>query len=536
MKKHSKIFVALLAVAVLISALTIALVACNTNKDDGGNAGRIGESGYYEGKVTANELLTYGKAMFGSESAEGNSKSMSITYASEHDELGPIWMIYFDVYGDEMDDEAIIYVTDSNEDAKQLYQLENDEASDWDDEFVINKVVGNRVIKETKQDLIKNNLLVGLQMDNISDKFVNVMKSSFNEVMDNLSNVDNSNVEEAGISIEFHDEYESDAELEKLMTFGCAIPTSPVGNCWTSYYIITPNLEDGFEEEKRLLDAKYTSDSYIEDEEDYLLFRLEPKPGLVFDDILDENDDPTGEAAVIDYYYNSEEGKHVVIPSTAPNGKPVTHIGSNELYVSVFDDDIETVTIPTSVKTIGKWAFGDLERINYLGDLKEWCALDNESSIGNAKLYVKQNGEDVEIKGDIIIPEGTTKIGKYVLAGLDITSVTIPDSVQGIGEGAFYGCEEMRTVTIGKGVQSIGAYAFSGCTGLQTVYYEGTREQWNDIAISNMYDDNHAFIYFVTRYYFSEQDPYANHTAKEGEQYWHWDEETHTPEVWVKQD
>ncbi|MBQ9543526.1 MAG: leucine-rich repeat domain-containing protein, partial [Clostridia bacterium] len=47
-----------------------------------------------------------------------------------------------------------------------------------------------------------------------------------------------------------------------------------------------------------------------------------------------------------------------------------------------------------------------------------------------------------------------------------LTSVTIPDSVTGIGRCAFSGCSGLTSVTIPDGVTSIGDGAFSGCDNL----------------------------------------------------------------------
>ena len=49
-----------------------------------------------------------------------------------------------------------------------------------------------------------------------------------------------------------------------------------------------------------------------------------------------------------------------------------------------------------------------------------------------------------------------------------LTSVTIPSTVESIGEKAFYGCSSLRDITIPPSVKSIGAEAFY-CTGLRSV-------------------------------------------------------------------
>ena len=69
----------------------------------------------------------------------------------------------------------------------------------------------------------------------------------------------------------------------------------------------------------------------------------------------------------------------------------------------------------------------------------------------------------------INIGNKVTKIGNYAFTMCNISSVTIPDSVTVIGEGAFNYCENLTKATIGNGVKAIGESAFGTCCSLKTV-------------------------------------------------------------------
>lgn len=64
-----------------------------------------------------------------------------------------------------------------------------------------------------------------------------------------------------------------------------------------------------------------------------------------------------------------------------------------------------------------------------------------------------------------------TSIGDYSFSwcGGNIKSITMPESIISIGEGAFSGCSNLTGIVIPNSVTNIGAHAFSGCSGLTNV-------------------------------------------------------------------
>jgi len=72
--------------------------------------------------------------------------------------------------------------------------------------------------------------------------------------------------------------------------------------------------------------------------------------------------------------------------------------------------------------------------------------------------------KSVTIKGNVDIG-----FGSFVFSGL--TSVTIGEGVETIGESAFYNCDLLTSITISASVTSIGGWAFASCYGLTSVMF-----------------------------------------------------------------
>ncbi len=83
----------------------------------------------------------------------------------------------------------------------------------------------------------------------------------------------------------------------------------------------------------------------------------------------------------------------------------------------------------------------------------------------------------------IVIGNGVTSVGTYAFSGLDnVNTVTIPDSVDLIAEGAFAAMSGLTEVVIPEGVAVIDYYAFSNCASLESVTFPSTLEQIFDGA------------------------------------------------------
>jgi len=77
-----------------------------------------------------------------------------------------------------------------------------------------------------------------------------------------------------------------------------------------------------------------------------------------------------------------------------------------------------------------------------------------------------------------------------------IKKCSIGNGIDAIGEGAFSNCYMLTEITLPDTVSHIKAGAFKGCSLLTDIYYHGTEEQWNSVAIDE--DLSHLNIHFVT--------------------------------------
>ena len=117
--------------------------------------------------------------------------------------------------------------------------------------------------------------------------------------------------------------------------------------------------------------------------------------------------------------------------------------------------ELETVKIPTSVKTIDELAFQGCTKLS-----------------------------------SVEMPSSVTILGKYAFSlCIQLVSFTIPSQLSIIQEGTFYGCSGLRRVTIPIITKTISKYAFKGCTSMDTlVVYRETPPSKDEEAFVDFSD------------------------------------------------
>lgn len=134
-----------------------------------------------------------------------------------------------------------------------------------------------------------------------------------------------------------------------------------------------------------------------------------------------------------------------------PDG--VTSIGANAF--AECDGFGGTLSLPDSVKTVGESAFYQCEGFTGL-----------KLSAGLTKIEMRSFAHMSGLKTEVVIPEGVTEIGEGAFEFSCMSSVRFPSTLKKIGKQAFYwtfGLTNISTITFPNGLEVIEDEAFDSC-------------------------------------------------------------------------
>ena len=148
--------------------------------------------------------------------------------------------------------------------------------------------------------------------------------------------------------------------------------------------------------------------------------------------------------------------------------------------------------IPEGTEKINPYSFEDVEGLTTVVIPKSVVKIDKDhlwsSLSGVTKIIVEEGNERYDSRNNCnaiietesntlvagcastVIPDTVEEIGESAFFGCKgLTSVVIPNSVTSIGEHAFQYCRDLTSVVIPNGVTSIEEYTFCNCEGLTSV-------------------------------------------------------------------
>lgn len=150
----------------------------------------------------------------------------------------------------------------------------------------------------------------------------------------------------------------------------------------------------------------------------------------------------------------------------------VTHIGRYAFYNCA---NLETVTIPTSVKFIRDNAFNAYADYPnpvgvYIKSLYSWCNIDfDEYGYGNPIRALKNLYVNGELVTDLVIPSDVFSVPDNAFVGCSMTSLSFQRSTCRIGKSAFSNCQQLKNVTLPSDLTEIPKSAFGLCASLQSI-------------------------------------------------------------------
>ena len=245
-----------------------------------------------------------------------------------------------------------------------------------------------------------------------------------------------------------------------------------------------------------------------------------------------ENADDTATITITDFLGPVDSTKtpdpYIITVPTELNRRKVTGLGESSfsgIYSSdhpknynllSFCNQIQSVTIPESVTSIGKSAFEHCSKLDSLTingvatsmigayafasctSLTSLSLVGSFQTIGDS-AFVNCGMTSLTIDATITSIEkyafssrfltslsltgNVQKIGDYAFANCtSLTSLSLTGNVQKIGDHAFDSCSSLNTVTFPKSPTSIGSYAFDSCTSLNSIEIPGTVTEIGDCA------------------------------------------------------
>ncbi len=215
-----------------------------------------------------------------------------------------------------------------------------------------------------------------------------------------------------------------------------------------------------------------------------------------------------------DVFHHCQELKAIVIPDS------VTKIG-DRAFMGCYG--LVTVDMGENVTSIGASAFDE-------------CVALEDFDFGDKITFIGESAFNRcwSLCG-IDIPKGINSLSMAFSSCNGLTEITVPSNVKTVGYHTFYGCRALETITFEEGVTEIYDYALAQCDNLKSVtlpstitsiglrafelnnnltdvYYNGTQEQWDAIAIG---DENEPLLN-ATLHFVKEQESRAGDLNADG--------------------
>lgn len=136
-----------------------------------------------------------------------------------------------------------------------------------------------------------------------------------------------------------------------------------------------------------------------------------------------------------------------------------------ELVMYPFRSSVGTFTIPASVKTIGTYAFYNVNGLDSVD-------FANVTTLGEGAFYCSK------LSGTLTISDKITEVGFFAFQKCNyITAVKFGKGLKQSGDYMFENCQRIQTIDFGC-LTSLGLQTFRGCSGLTEITLPATIKSW----------------------------------------------------------
>lgn len=154
-------------------------------------------------------------------------------------------------------------------------------------------------------------------------------------------------------------------------------------------------------------------------------------------------------------------------------GEPLTE--------NILGPDLTEMEIPNSMRSIDPRFLANIKTLkNFKVKKNGPFHCENGCLIYKAMLLACPSAQ-----GDFEIPKGVKKIRKAAFANTDITSLTVPEGVTQIDNGAFGGCKALTSVKLPDSLTRIGNFAFDKCPALKSISFPESITEIGNGAFAN---------------------------------------------------
>lgn len=177
------------------------------------------------------------------------------------------------------------------------------------------------------------------------------------------------------------------------------------------------------------------------------------------------------------------------VPSTLTFDAEINEIGDYLFYNS----DVESVTLPSTIKIIGEGAFNSCSNLNSVNceeglqvigkQAFAWCSELKAFTFPTSLQTIGEEGFARTGIEEVILPPNLTELGKnafYTCPALK--KVTMPNPVPNWNTGCFYACAALEEASLPEGTTMIPGQTFDFCTSLASAGIPSTVTEIGDAA------------------------------------------------------